>query len=95
MSKSTILEEVEKALVSIRPYLVADGGDVRVLDIDEGGEVTLELLGNCGNCPMSEITFRAGVEESIIRAVPAVTSVKAVNITSPDDPGAKLPSQMS
>ena len=95
MSKSTLIEEVEKALVSIRPYLVADGGDVRVLDIDDAGKVTLELLGNCGNCPMSEMTFRAGVEESIIRAVPAVTSVEAVNITSPDDPGARLPSQMS
>jgi len=95
MSKSTLIEEIEKALVSIRPYLVADGGDVRVLDIDDAGKVTLELLGNCGNCPMSEMTFRAGVEESIIRAVPAVTSVEAVNITSPDDPGARLPSQMS
>jgi len=95
MSKSTLIEEVEKALVSIRPYLVADGGDVRVLDIDDAGKVTLELLGNCGNCPMSEMTFRAGVEESIIRAVPAVTSVEAINITSPDDPGARLPSQMS
>ena len=95
MSKSDLITEVEKALVSIRPYLEADGGDVRILDIDSDNKVTLELLGNCGLCPMSEMTFRAGVEESIKRAVPSITSVEAVNITSADDPEAKLPPQLS
>ena len=94
MLKSDLIAEVEKALVSIRPYLEADGGDVRILDIDSDYKVTLELLGNCGLCPMSEMTFRAGVEESIKRAVPLITSVEAVNITSPDHPEAKLPSQL-
>jgi len=52
-------------------------------------------LGNCSLCPMSEMTFRAGVEEAIMRAVPSITSVEALNITAPDDPKAKLPSQLS
>ena len=95
MSKHDLITEVEKALGSIRPYLEADGGDVRILDIDDSNKVTLELLGNCGLCPMSEMTFRAGVEESIKRAVPSVTSVEAVNTTSADDPKAKLPSHLS
>ena len=95
MSKEVLIAEVEKALTSIRPYLEADGGDVRVLEVDENNKVTLELLGNCGNCPMSEMTFRAGVEESIKRAVPSITLVVAVNITAPDDPNAKLPSQFT
>lgn len=93
MKTNALITEVEKALDSIRPYLKADGGDVRVLDVDGSGKVRLELLGNCGLCPMSEMTFRAGVEESIIKAVPTITSVEAVNITSPNDPNAKLPSE--
>ena len=95
MSKKDLITEVEKALVSIRPYLETDGGDVRVLNIDSDNKVTLELLGNCGSCPMSEMTFRAGVEESIKRAVPSITAVEAINITSQDDPKAKMPSQLS
>jgi Fe-S cluster biogenesis protein NfuA len=75
----------------IRPYLEADGGDVKLLEISNGGVVTLELLGACGSCPMSTMTLKAGVEEAIKRAVPEVTAVDAVNITSPNDPGAQLP----
>lgn len=89
----SVIDRVEKALDSIRPYLEADGGDVRVLSI-EGGEATLELLGACGSCPMSTMTLKAGVEEAIKRAVPEITSVKAINITSADDENAQLPERM-
>lgn len=86
-----LLKRVETALDSIRPYLEADGGNVRVLEITEDMVVKLELLGACGSCPMSAMTLKAGVEESIKKAVPEITSVVAVNLTSPDDPNAKLP----
>ena len=86
-----LVEKVEKALDTIRPYLEADGGDVKVLEIDESKNVVLELMGNCGSCPMSTMTLKAGVEEAIKREVPEIKSVHAVNITSPDDPNAKLP----
>lgn len=89
-----LVEKVEKALNTIRPYLEADGGDVKILEIDEGNNVVLELMGNCGSCPMSTMTLKAGVEEAIKREVPEINSVHAVNITSPDDPNAKLPFAM-
>ena len=87
----SIHQKVEEALQVIRPYLEADGGDVKILDISDRGIVRLELLGACGTCPMSTMTLKAGVEEAIKRAVPEVTGVEAINITSPDDPNAQLP----
>ncbi len=84
-------DRIEKALNNIRPYLEADGGDVKVLEVDDNKNVILELLGNCGSCPMSTMTLKAGVEEAIKREVPEINSVHAVNVTSPDDPNAKLP----
>ena len=86
-----LIEKIEKALTTIRPYLEADGGDVKVLEVDENKNVILELLGNCGSCPMSAMTLKAGVEEAIKREVPEIKGVHAVNLTSPDDPNAKLP----
>lgn len=88
---SELVKKVEKALNTIRPYLEADGGDVKVLEVDSDKNVILELMGNCGSCPMSTMTLKAGVEEAIKREVPEIKSVHAVNITAPDDPNAKLP----
>lgn len=86
-------ERVESALNGIRPYLEADGGDVKVLDI-EGQTVRLELLGACGNCPMSTMTLKAGVEEAIKKVVPEIEEVIAINITAADDPNAQLPNTL-
>lgn len=86
-----LIERVEKALENIRPYLEADGGDVKVLEVDKDFNVVLELLGNCGSCPMSAMTLTAGVEEAIKREVPEINGVHAINLTSADDPNAKLP----
>lgn len=92
-STKTILQKVEDALQAIRPYLEADGGDVKILNISDDGVVKLELLGACGSCPMSTMTLRAGVEEAIKRAVPEINKVEAINITSPTDPEARLPNR--
>lgn len=78
--KSSLYQKVENALETIRPYLISDGGNVRLLDVDEDKVVTLELLGACSNCPMSEMTLKAGVEEAIKKAVPQVKAVKAINL---------------
>ena len=86
-----LLNKVEKALDTIRPYLEADGGNVKVLEIDNGKNVILELMGNCGSCPMSVMTLKAGVEEAVKREVPEINSVNAVNITSTDTPDSKRP----
>ena len=57
---------------------MADGGSVRLLDITPEMVVELELLGACGECPISDMTLRAGIEQTIKRAVPDVTRVEAV-----------------
>ena len=71
---------VEQALENIRPYLLADGGDVKLLGIDEDNVVKVELLGACGECPMSPMTMKAGVEEAVKRVAPEITGIKAVNV---------------
>lgn len=76
-----LIQKIERALDSMRPYLAADGGNVRVLDITNDKTVRLELLGSCGSCPMSAMTFKGGLEEAILRAVPEISKVEAVNIT--------------
>ena len=79
---NNLLEQVEKALDTIRPYLETDGGNVKVLEIDENNTVKLEMLGACGTCPMSPMTLKAGVEEAIKKAVPEIQSVVAINVNS-------------
>lgn len=75
-----ILRRVEEALNGIRPYLEADGGNVRVIELSKDLKVRLEFVGNCGNCPMSTMTFKAGVEEAIRRAVPEIKGIEVVNL---------------
>ena len=78
MASANLQNAVEEALESIRPYLMADGGSVRLVDITDDMVVELELLGACGTCPMSSMTLRAGIEQTIKRAVPEVARVEAV-----------------
>lgn len=73
--------QIEDALDKIRPYLMADGGSVRLLKITDDYVVELELLGACGSCPMSTMTLRAGIEQALKRSVPEVRRVEAVNAT--------------
>lgn len=77
---SPLKERVELALDGIRPYLEADGGNVKVVEITDDLVLRLELTGTCGSCPMSTMTLKAGVEEAVKRAVPEITKVEAVNI---------------
>ena len=71
---------IEGALDSVRPYLEADGGNVKLAEVTDDLIVRLELMGSCQTCPMNAMTFRAGLEESIRRAVPYVLRVEAVNV---------------
>lgn len=76
---SELRDKIETALDSIRPYLEADGGNVKVLEVTEDMIVKLEMTGACGSCPMSSMTLKAGVEEAIKRAIPEINGVVAVN----------------
>ena len=80
MSTQQLTEKIESSLNSIRPYLRADGGDVRINHITEDNVVQLEFVGACGNCSMSTMTFKAGVEAAIKRDVPEIKSIEVVNL---------------
>ncbi len=86
-----LLQKVESALDSIRPYLEADGGNVSVEEITSDNIVKIKLLGACGSCPMSIMTLKAGIEQAIKRSVPEITAIEAVNLTDIDDPNAVMP----
>jgi Fe-S cluster biogenesis protein NfuA len=73
--------ELLEAMEAIRPALQSDGGDMRVLSIDEEtGVVDIELMGACGGCPMSSLTLKAGIERILKDRVPGVTEVRAKGI---------------
>ncbi len=90
----SLLDQVEAALDTIRPYLEADGGNVSVEEITVDNVVKLKLLGSCGSCPMSIMTLKAGIEQAIKREVPQIVSIEAVNLTDIDDPNAVLPENL-
>ena len=70
-------EKVEKALAQIRPSLQADGGDVELVEVKDG-KVLVKLTGACGNCPMSTMTLKMGIERTLKEQVPEVKEVIAV-----------------
>jgi Fe-S cluster biogenesis protein NfuA len=90
----SLIEQVEAALDTIRPYLEADGGNVSVEEITADKVVKLKLLGSCGSCPMSIMTLKAGIEQAILKAVPEITAIEAINLTDIDDPNAVLPENL-
>lgn len=71
-------ERVEKALDAIRPALQADGGDVELVDIEDG-VVRVRLQGACSGCPMSAMTLQMGIERILKQQVPEVKSVESVS----------------
>ncbi|WP_395807912.1 NifU family protein [Daejeonella sp.] len=89
-----LLQRVENALDTIRPYLEADGGNVSIEEITTDNVVRLRLLGSCGSCPMSIMTLKAGIEQAIKRSVPEIESIEAINLTDIDDPEAILPERL-
>ncbi len=79
---SDLTQRIEASLDSIRPYLIADGGNVKITELTEDKVLKLEFVGACGSCPMSTMTFKAGVEEAIRKSVPEIQSIVVSNLTS-------------
>jgi Fe-S cluster biogenesis protein NfuA len=73
-----IKERVESALESIRPFLIADGGNVELINITDEKVVEIELKGACKTCNMSLMTLKAGIEDTIKKSVPEIISVIAI-----------------
>ena len=77
---SEIEKKVQNVLEQIRPYLQADGGDIKYIGLTEDNVVNVELTGACGSCPYSIITLKNGVETAMKKAIPAIKAVEAVNL---------------
>jgi len=75
----TLKEEVLEAIDTIRPYLQSDDGDIELIEITEDAIVKVKLTGACAVCPMFLMTLRAGVERALMRQVPSIRRVEAVN----------------
>jgi Fe-S cluster biogenesis protein NfuA len=70
-------ENVETVLDEMRPYLMADGGNVELVEI-EGPIVKLRLQGACGSCPSSAMTLRMGIERRLREFIPEIAEVEQV-----------------
>ena len=70
-------ERVAKVIERIRPAVQQDGGDIELVEV-ENGLVKLRLVGSCAGCPSSMMTLKAGIERAIRAEVPEITGVEAV-----------------
>ena len=70
-------DKVEEILDKIRPSLVADGGNVELVDVNDG-TVEVKFTGACDGCPMSTMTLKMGIERILKQEIPEVKEVVAV-----------------
>ena len=71
-------EKIEAALEKVRSFLLADGGNVELVDVSEDGVVKLKLTGACYSCPMATMTLHQGIEQVLREEVPEIKEVIAV-----------------
>ena len=76
-TKALTIENVETVLDELRPFLMADGGNVEVVEID-GPIVKVRLQGACGSCPSSTMTLKMGIERKMRESIPEVSEVVQV-----------------
>jgi Fe-S cluster biogenesis protein NfuA len=77
MSLTLTTENVENVLDELRPYLMSDGGNVELVEI-EGPIVRLRLQGACGSCPSSAMTLRMGIERKLKEEIPEIDEIEQV-----------------
>jgi len=75
MSLTLTPDNVEQVLDEMRPYLMADGGNVELVEID-GPVVKLRLQGACGSCPSSTMTLKMGIERRLREVIPEIAEVE-------------------
>ena len=78
MTTEELTNNVLKALEEIRPFLNSDGGDIKLVSIEDGKHVTVRLEGACTSCSVNQMTLKAGVETTIKKFAPQIETV--VNI---------------
>src|SRR5699024_6125346 len=75
IGQDTMFERVDEVLDKFRPFLLRDGGDCELVDVEDGiGK--LRLLGACGTCPSSTITLKAGIERALLEEVAGFVDVE-------------------
>jgi len=78
LASKQVIKRIQHAIDSVRPYLVADGGDVELIDISDDLIVKVKLIGACQGCPFSMQTLRAGIEQAIRNEVPELKELISV-----------------
>lgn len=76
--KQLLLKRVETALETIRPFLIADGGDIEVVDLTSDYELRVKLIGNCEVCEIRNNTLKGGVEATVLTSVPEIKRIVAL-----------------
>ncbi len=71
-------EKVEKSLDKVRSSLIADGGNVELVDVSDDGIVKVKLTGACSGCPMSTMTLKMGIEKVVKQDIPEIKSVESI-----------------
>ena len=71
-------DKVEKVLAKIRPMILADGGNVELVEVTDDGVVKLRLTGACYGCPMSQLTLKMGIERTLKEEIPEIKEVIAL-----------------
>ena len=84
-TSNDLLTRIEASLESLRPYLKADGGNIELVEVTDDNVVRVRLLGNCVTCPMSFMTMKAGVEETLRKIMPELVRVEAINLLPETD----------
>ncbi|HEX8094642.1 NifU family protein [Jatrophihabitans sp.] len=77
-----VLQRIEQALESVRPYLGSHGGDVELIEVTDDGVVRLRLLGSCDGCPSSSVTLKLAVEGAIEAAAPEISTIEVQTPTA-------------
>ena len=79
LTKNQVSRKVKHAIDSVRPYLIADGGDVELIEISDDLIVKVKLVGACQGCPFSMQTLKAGIEQAIRNEVPELKELVSVS----------------
>lgn len=74
-----VLDRIEQALDTLRPYIASHRGHVEVVDFDAAeGTLLVRMGGTCHGCSASTVTLKAGIQQRLREAVPEVKTVEAV-----------------
>jgi Fe-S cluster biogenesis protein NfuA len=79
MSQDQLIENIEKALEEIRPFLNSDGGDITLIAVEDDKHVKVRFEGACTGCSVNQMTLKAGVETTIKRYAPQIETVENVS----------------